>query len=194
MLDSIHARNDVSVLIAAAYLQLHIVIGEHMPPVPALKKWVGELGERHSVAFLHLVLNPAFRMSVPVFSSMESHLIRTYVRIPAKHSPNSHPTAQHLKEAHNIKFQQPIRIVQKRLLPTRLRHISVPFAVRGSVLPHPPNLTVQRLEVRFLHRALRPFAGRQAAAGVADASCSAADEGDGVVAVVVEPEEDHNGE
>jgi hypothetical protein len=70
----------------------------------------------------------------------------------------------------------------------------VAFAVRGSVLPHSPDFFVQRLEVRFLHRSLCPFARGQAAAGITDTSCCAADERDGVVAVVVEPEEDHYGE
>jgi hypothetical protein len=59
VLDSVHAGNDVPVLVAAANLQLHIMVGEHMPPVPALKKRVRELGKGHAVAFLHLVLNPA---------------------------------------------------------------------------------------------------------------------------------------
>jgi hypothetical protein len=194
VLDSVHARNDVPVLVAAANLQLHIMVGEHMPPVPALKEWVGELGEGHSVAFLHLVLNPVIRMSAPLLPSMGSHHKRTYVRIPAKHSPYTHSAAQHLEEAHDIELEQPIRIVQKCLLPTRLRYIAVPLAVRGSILPHPPDLRVQRLEIRFLHRSLCPFARSQAAAWVADASCSTTDKRDGMVAVVVEPEEDHDGE
>jgi hypothetical protein len=133
-------------------------------------------------------------MSAPKLPGIESRRKRTYVRIPTKHSPHPHPTPQHLQEAHNVKLEQPIRIVQKRLLPTWLRNIAVPFAIRGSILPHPPNLFVQRLEIRFLHRTLSPFARGQAAAWVADASCSAAYKGDGVVAVVVEPEEDHDGE
>ena len=125
---------------------------------------------------------------------MASHRKRTYVRIPTKHSPNTHPTAQHLQETHNIKLKQPICIVQKRLLPTRLCYIAMPFAISSSVLPNPPDLLVQRLEVRLLHRTLGPFTRSQAAAWIADASRSTANKGDGVMTVVVEPEEDHDGE
>jgi hypothetical protein len=119
------------------------------------------------------------------------HRVRTYVRIPAQHSPYTHSATQHLEEAHNIELQQPVRVVQQRLLPRRLSLVPVAFTVSGSILPHPPYFFVQRLEVRFLHRSLCPFARSQAAAGVADAGCCTANKGDGMVAVVVEPEEDH---
>jgi hypothetical protein len=117
--------------------------------------------------------------------------VRTYVRIPAQHSPYAHTATQHLKEAHNIELQQPVRVIQQRFLPRRLSLIAVAFAICGSVLPHPAHFFVQRLEIRFLHRSLCPFARGQTATRVAYARCRTANKGYGVMTVVVEPEEDH---
>jgi len=79
MLDSIHARNDVAILVTAAHLQLHVVVGKHMPPVPALKEWIGKLGEGHAVAFLHLVLNPVIDVSTSLCIRMiTAKDLRTY--------------------------------------------------------------------------------------------------------------------
>ena len=59
MFDSVHAGNNVSVLIATADLYLHAMFPVHVPPIPGLKQGVRKFREGHTVALLHFVSDAA---------------------------------------------------------------------------------------------------------------------------------------
>ena len=68
----VHSSDDIAVLIRASDLELHAVVGVHMPPVPGLEKWIGEFRERHAVALRHLILDSKSSVNQTVSSHAQA--------------------------------------------------------------------------------------------------------------------------
>jgi len=117
----------------------------------------------------------------------------THSRIPPKHSTYSHAVAHHLQEVEHIHLFQPLRIVEKFVLSTLSRWRKALLSKTHRLVPNIFHLRIHLLEILRVCCIGVTLTRRETPRGITNSCCRPSYQGYYTVAMVKEPEEDHQG-
>lgn len=115
-------------------------------------------------------------------------------RISTKHSAHSSDGTSIRQEIDDIQLAQPDGIVLYTLAPGLVFRVAMSLSISLDTLPHAPHAIVQRDKIRGSCVSVHLLSADQAAGGIANLCSGTSDDGDGLVAMYVHPEQDHHGE